>query len=88
MEIADAVRMYLRDYQQNGITFEVLADKIRKVDQWWRVSVQPSQWPERLFPVYETLAIIEEKLQEEHGLDVLLSLGEPINTDHPEIVPA
>ena len=86
--IADAVRSYLKDYHLGSITFEVLPDKIRQVDQWWRVPIQPSQWPDRLFPVYETLAVIEEKLQDEHGLNVLLSLGEPVNTDQPEIVPA
>lgn len=86
--IADAVRPYLKGYQPDGITFEVLSDKIRQIDHWWRVPIQPSHWPDRLFPIYETLAIIEEKLQDENGLNILLSLGEPVNTDQPEIVPA
>jgi hypothetical protein len=87
-EVADAIRPHFRGYQLNGITFEILSDKIRKVDEWWRVPVQPSRWPDRLFPVYETLAIIEEKLQDEYGLNVVFSLGEPVNTDQPEVVPA
>lgn len=75
--VADVVRPYLEHHSVNGITFDVVPDKIRKIDNWWRVPIRPSQWPERVFPLYEVLAEIEDELRDNNHLDILLSLGEP-----------
>ena len=58
-------------------------ETIAHYDNWWRVPLIPQPWPERLSPIYEVLAEIEGDIQDDHGLDILLSLGEPVNVENP-----
>ena len=78
-EVAAIVRPYLSEPVLGDIQLQVMADRTRRIDGWWKVGVAPSRWPERLYPMYEELAIIEERLRDDNHLDILLALGEPVN---------
>ncbi len=76
-DIADKVREYLRDVRFDGITFEVLEEGIRHVDDWWRVPLRPSFLPARMFDYYEALADAETALLKHEQLNVLFATAEP-----------
>ena len=67
------------DVNPNGIFGTDVAGKT-----WWRVPLVASPRPRRLTALYEVLAEIEEVLQDERGLDILLFVGPPIETETPE----
>ncbi len=86
-QVAEIVRQYtegrvvqiLRNKPESDVTLTVDETGIKRVNGWWRVPVYPSQWPERMSPLYEELAIIEEEMRDDKHLDVLLSAGAPVN---------
>ncbi len=43
---------------------------------WWRVPLIPSPYPHRLFPLYEVMAEIEEKLRSENHTNIILFAGD------------
>ena len=45
---------------------------------YWNIPIRPSQWPDPLFPYYEALAEIEDRVQEREGLKVNIASGEPL----------
>ncbi len=82
-DIAALVRRYMVGRHVGDITFEVDGEHIRRGDNWWRVPVRASQWPKRMFPIYEEMAEVEEEILENEKLNILLFLGEPI-AEEPE----
>lgn len=83
-EVAQKVRQYVAGRDVDGVKLEVIESGIYKTDNWWRVPVRPSAWSERLFSYYEALADIEATIQENEGLNILLSSGAP-SEDEDEI---
>jgi hypothetical protein len=67
----------LKGRSVRGVTFSVDHTRIRRKDGFWRVSVVPSEEPDRLFATYEELAILESELHEEGYSEIILSLDEP-----------
>ncbi len=53
---------------------------------WWRVPLIATPRPRRVTALYEVLAEIESILQDEHNLDILLFVGNPIEAETPEPV--
>lgn len=60
------------EVDEQGIVYSIVADKV-----WWRVPIVPHPWPSRMYCFYEALAVIEEHLQDEQGLDILIITGDP-----------
>lgn len=79
-QVAQKVRQYTEGRNVDGVTLEVVEDSVVKVNDWWRVPVRPSAWTKRLSYYYEALADVEATIQENEGLNILLSSGEPVNT--------
>jgi hypothetical protein len=77
--VAQTIRPFLADFEWKGVRLSVDEQSIYNDNGWWYVSVQPNHWPQRLFPVVEELGIISERLEEEHDLKVMFSLGEALN---------
>ena len=61
-----------------GVTFTVVPTQVETGDNWLRVPIHPSFWPERMYPIYEELAHLEEDIANTEGIDLFLFLGEPI----------
>lgn len=61
-----------------GVTFTVIPTQVETGDNWLRVPIHPSFWPERMYPIYEELAHLEEDIANTEGIDLFLYLGEPI----------
>ena len=51
---------------------------------WWRVPIIAKPEPRRLTAVHEYLAEVEGILQDERGLDILLFVGAPFESETPE----
>jgi hypothetical protein len=75
--IAQVVRGYLAGQHPSGLTLEVVEDGIRKIDYWWQVQIRPDVWPTKTFELYDTLAEVESRIQEDTHLSILFSLIEP-----------
>jgi hypothetical protein len=76
-QVAAKVRQYIKKRRPGGVSLEVVDDDIQKVDDWWRVPVRPSEWPEKRYAYYEELAEIEEELDSREHLNIMLATGEP-----------
>ena len=88
-EVAQKVREKLVGRRPVGVTLEVIEERIARVNDWWRVPVRPSAWPEPMFAYYEALAEVEGELVDEDHLNILLSTGEPLSEQaEPEAVAA
>lgn len=70
--IAQVVRDYIRDRHPGGITLEVVEQGVRHEDYWWYVPIRPSKEPQKRYEFYETLADVENELEENEHLKVLL----------------
>jgi len=70
--VVEAVRRHIQNRQPGGITLDVLTDGVRQDQDWWYVPVRPSAKPPRRYEYYETLAAVENELQESEHLTVLL----------------
>ena len=83
--VAKMVRERFEGRHPSGVTIEVLEEGVRKMDNWWHVPVRPDVWPARTFELYDALADVEIELQDEHKLNLLLSLMAPLEeAEHPE----
>ena len=70
--VVEAVRRHIQNRHPGGITVEVLTDGVRRDQDWWYVPVRPSAKPPQRYEYYETLAAVENELQETEHLTVLL----------------
>ena len=77
-EAARLVADVVRDVSASGVTFAVAADCVHAVHGYWKVPLVPSAWLERMSPVYEEMAIAEERLREQGVSDVILTLRENV----------
>ena len=75
--IAQVAREYLQDEHPSGLDLEVVEDGVRKIDYWWQVQIRPDVWPTKTFELYDTLAEVETRIQEDKHLNILFSLIEP-----------
>ena len=80
-EVAQKVREYTNGRDVDGVTLEVIESDIAKINGWWRVPVRPSAWTKRLSSYYEALADIEATIDENEGLNILLSSGQPADEE-------
>ena len=59
--------------------FEVDSEHIHSTElrgkRWWKVPIVPNPWPRRKTLLYEALSEIEERIEEEKGLDISMYLG-------------
>jgi hypothetical protein len=78
--IADIVRNRLKDCRPGGLMLEVVEEGIQKGENWWRVPVRPSAWPEKLYEYYEAMAEVEEDILENDNLNILFMTSEPVET--------
>jgi hypothetical protein len=70
--VARLVREYLKNRRPDGVTLEVDEPGIRKEPYWWSVPVRPSSEPSKRYEYYETLAEVEEEIEEQEQLKVFL----------------
>ncbi len=80
-EVALRVRPYVTGRHVGDIALQVDDTRIYLRNGYWNIPVRPSRWPNPLFPYYETLAEIEDEVQEQEGLKVTLASGEPLTED-------
>lgn len=80
-DVAERVRPYIDTFRVGNITLHLVEPGIYVFHGYWRIPVRPSHEPEPLFPYYEALANLEQELQDETGLKVSLSSGEPLTED-------
>lgn len=71
-DVAQTVRDSLQECHPGGVTLSVIESDIRKIDDWWRVPVRPSEEPKHTFEYYDALARVEEEISEKTRLKVLL----------------
>ncbi len=86
-EIARIVSELLNEAPElMDMKIEIDVDHIHATDMrgkyWWKVPIVPNPWPKRRSLFYEIIVEIEEKIMEQHNLDVSMYLGvsEPIAT--------
>ena len=73
--IGDLVQKHLRADAAAGARVRVLTDKIRLGDasnDWWWVPVEFQADPFKVYYYYELFSSIEDRLEEEEGLNLLL----------------
>lgn len=80
-EVALRVRPYVTGRRIGDITLGVDDARIHLRNGYWNIPIRPSRWPNPLFPYYETLADIEDEVQEREGLKVTIASGEPITEE-------
>lgn len=73
--VAQRVRERLVGVQPGGVTLEVVDERVRQIDNWWRVSVRPSHEPERWLAYSRALGELENELREKDQLDVIFATG-------------
>ena len=71
-DISRIVTESLSRHQREGWVIEVLADLIRREDEWWYVPVRPGNEARRTIQYYDILSEVEAELQDEEQLNVLL----------------
>ena len=78
-EAAEIVRRHLAGRRfPGGVTFTVAPAHVETGDNWLRVPIHPSFWPERISPIHEELGHLEEDIANTEGIDLFLYLGEPM----------
>lgn len=70
-EVARIVRDYVQNEHPGGVTLTVEEGGIRRDEFGWKVPLQISHEPRRMYEYYEALAHVEEDLGEKEGLKVL-----------------
>ena len=70
--VAEIVCHYLKDCHPNGMTLEVIEQKIRKEKSWWNVPIRLSMDPPKLFELHEALTNVEIGLEDNENLTVFL----------------
>ncbi len=77
-EVALRVRPYVVGRHLGDIALTLDETRIHLRNGYWNIPISPSRWPNPLFPYYEMLADIEDKVQEKEGLKVTIASGEPL----------
>ncbi len=77
-DVAIRVRPYVTGRHVGDIALRIDDARIHLRNGYWNIPVRPSRWPNPLFPYYETLAEIEDEVQEREGLKVTIVSGEPL----------
>ena len=77
-EVALRVQPYVIGKHIGDIALRIEDARIHLRNGYWNIPVPPSRWPNPLFPYYETLAEIEDEVQEREGLKVTIASGEPM----------
>ena len=80
-EVALRVRPYVIGKHIGDIALRIEDARIHLRNGYWNIPVRPSRWPNPLFPYYETLAEIEDEVQEREGLKVTIASGEPMTEE-------
>lgn len=80
-EVALRVRPYVTGRRIGNITLGVDDARIHLRNGYWNLPIRPSRWPNPLFPYYETLADIEDEVQEREGLKVTIASGKPLTEE-------
>lgn len=80
-EVAVRVRPYVTAKHVGDIALRMDDARIHLRNGYWNIPVRPSRWPNPLFPYYETLAEIEDEVQEHEGLRVTIASGEPLTEE-------
>ena len=75
-EAADAVRPLTNGIFSDGVTLTVADRRVYPIHGYWQVPLVPSHWPDRTSPLYEDIAIIEERLRANGIDDVVLALSD------------
>ena len=78
LEVALRVQPYVIGKHIGDIALRIDDARIHLRNGYWNIPVRPSRWPNPLFPYYETLAEIEDEVQEREGLKVTIASGEPM----------
>ena len=78
LEVALRVQPYVIGKHIGDIALRIDDARIHLRNGYWNIPVRPSRWPNSLFPYYETLAEIEDEVQEREGLKVTIASGEPM----------
>lgn len=80
-EVLETLQKYLKDVRVNDlqsgapeITFTVGVSSLHKSEFAWRVQLYPSREPRRWSYVYEELAVLEETIAEETGLNLFITV--------------
>ena len=95
-EVLATLQKYLKDIRVNDlqsgvpeIVFAVDASTLHKSEFSWRVALHPSREPRRWSYVYEELAILEETIAEETGLNLFFTVEDaPTNKFPPPVAVA
>lgn len=77
-QVAVRVSPYVTGRHIGDIALRVDDEHISLRNGYWNIPIRPSRWPNPLFPYYETLAEIEDEVQEKEGLKVTIASGEPL----------
>ena len=71
-DVVAKVQQLLNDNATPDLTLRVMQNGIREEGDWIYIPVVPNPVPARRFAFYETLAIVEQKMQTEMKRTVLL----------------
>ena len=71
-EVAELVQLHLKRLDTHGLQLEVLAQAVRREDDWWYVPVRSNSALPRTYEYYDILAEVEEEITETEHLEVLL----------------
>ena len=55
--------------------------RIQLRNDYWRIPIRPSRWPEKTFAYYEELADIEEEVESKEGIRVTMASGDPLTEE-------
>jgi hypothetical protein len=80
-DVADKVRPYLIGRHIGDISLTLDENRIHLRNDYWRIPIRPSRWPEKMFAYYEELADLEEEVQEKEGIKVTMASGDPIDEE-------
>jgi len=80
-EIADKVRPYLQGRRIGDISLTLDESRIHLRNDYWRIPIRPSHWPERTFAYYEELADLEDEVQTKEGIKVTTASGDPLDAE-------
>ena len=75
-EIIATVTKYLNQSQNGHVKLRIIVDAVRCEDDWWYVPVKPDRTL-RSYDYYGILGEIEEKIDDDLGLNVLLVPAAP-----------
>jgi hypothetical protein len=80
-EIAELVSRHLAEQATNGLRFKVNPNQVMFGDNWYRVPVQPSYIPKKLFALYEVLVEAMESISDQENLNVIIMADEPFTDE-------